>query len=342
MSSCRWCLVPVLGLVLLSTCSIIACGPPSPAGPGPPTAGEALEEEVPAEFQVGAVTFIPSTPMAGDSVTVSATVTNTGGVRGAYAAILSIDGQEAESKDVSVGAGQSEEVRFEIGALTVGDHTLAIGQSSVAVTISDWSPYIIKYDEPPPGYSMVRGGGYTPALYVTGDYGHITRFTPPSTPFRIERIGICAWASARNTSELRTRHITVRIWNSDSSQQLWSQDFPWSLFLMYFDWSEIEVPDIRVEDDFHVEVVTHGEPSSLGWGLDPQNVVWMRYYKPRGPRPGIDSPLEIPETRSGYSYMGKRVQATKGMYERIKLKHPTQLGVLRLLFEALLDSHPER
>lgn len=273
-----------------------------------PAAAQAPAE--PAEFKIGSLRLTPSTTMVGESVTMSTTVANTGGMTGTYTAILTVDGEETGRKDVSVGAGQSKEVSFAVSTPTVGDQTVAIGHSSAVMTVHDWSPYTIKYDTGLVGSrssrSTLRSGRRPPICFsLGGEFGHTVHFTPPVTPFRIQKIRIYGETKIDKRSDADKRLLTVTIWNNGRTQQLWAQDFPWSLFPTYANWREVEVPDIRVGEDFHVDVVTYSE----GYGAKGASTVyravgigwdWSESY--------IDIAASRPETRSGVSYTGKLVE----------------------------------
>ena len=271
-----------IGLVLLLANPIVACGPdPStvetpPSEPSPPSEQPAKK---PAEFEVGSLTITPSGVMVGDSATVTTTVKNTGDVTGTYTAILAIEGEEADRKDVSVEPGDSEEVSFEVTKTSAGSYELTIGDSSAIMTVYDWRPYTIQYDK-----GEVIGWGW--GTYVSGEGGQIVHFTPLAKPFRIQKIRISGHAKVEDFADWDKKQFTVRIWNKDKTQQLWSEEFPWRLFMGMGGWRDIDVRDILVNDDFHVEVVTHSDESPA------KNLIAIHYEESEG------------ETRSGISYMG--------------------------------------
>jgi hypothetical protein len=279
-----------------------------------PSTTKDMEQPVqPAEFSVGPVTLAPSTVMVGDVVAVAATVTNTGGVSGTYTAALSIDGQEADKKDIAIGPGGNEQVSFQLTETTAGSYNLAIGSSTTTLIVYDWSPYTIQYDE---------SQGVPVGIYIKGEEGHIVHFTPPAKAFKIQKIKMYGTAKVSNTSEFDDNVITVRIWDKEGNNQLWSQDFPWRLFFGEY-WQEVAVPDIRVNDDFLVEIVTHSELASdsdvlktleeIGGDVRSVVVIGIDY-----PEAFADSPLERPETRSGYSLMGKVIDPVTGMLKGIR------------------------
>ena len=276
------------GICILLASFLIACVPactPTPTTQPPPPV-QPLER--PAEFQVSSLTVKPSGIMVGDSATITATVTNTGDMSGTYTAILSIDGQEVDREHVSIEPSNSEEVTFQLTRTTAGSYELAVGESNAVLTVYDWNPYTIKYDKGVASLVIMYGGKET---------GHIVHFTPPAKPFKIQRIQMCMELKVQEQEELTKRQVTVRIWNSDKSKQLWTHDFLWHEFrFSHGNWTDIKVPAIRADNDFHVEIVTHSDTGDYA-----NNYIGMAYEKCEG------------ETRSNWSVNGLIV-ATKGKY----------------------------
>ena len=320
----RLYLTVFLGLLLSLLVTMAACSQPLA------TIKEPSASQKPAEFEVGPITFEPPVVMVGDTITVTAAVKNIGDVAGTYTAALSVDGQQVDSKAIPVEPGSSQEVSFQLSKSTAGSYNLAIGNSSTALTVNNWNAYTIQYDE---------SDGTLTGVYVGGDNGHIVHSTPPAKAFRIQKIRIFGFAKVRDTYEFDKNHITVRIWDKGNNQ-LWSQDFPWRLFIGG-SWQDIKVPDIRVADDFEVEVVTHSNPA----GGDPIDFVSISFIppvmighdggvivlQPAGagipsvicigfdyPQSYISSPSNRPETRSGYSYMGKLIDPGQKRLEGIQ------------------------
>ncbi len=319
----KWKTYPIYLAILLFTLAV-SCSP-----------SDQTQQTVipkPAEFEVGPITFEPSVILAGDLITADATVRNIGETAGTYTAILLLDNQEVGRKDYQVQPGSSQQVSFQFSTTAVGGHTVLLGNSSAALTVYSWVPYTIKYDH---SDWTVEG------IYVSGDEGHIVRFTPPTKPFSIRKISMAATVRVLNNQEVDKNHITVRIWDKDANNQLWSEDIPWKSFLGG-GWQAVDVPDIRVADDFYVEVVTHSNPAgytgegAIYYGGDPINIVIMDVPNP--PRAtGIPGPLNVVvinfdypesyivspafedrrETRSGYSYMGKLIDPGHKMFEGI-------------------------
>jgi len=69
-------------------------------------------EPNPSAFSLGSLIISPDKASIGESVTISVEVTNTGGEAGSYTVTLSIDGTVEESQDISISAGDSQQVSF--------------------------------------------------------------------------------------------------------------------------------------------------------------------------------------------------------------------------------------
>lgn len=314
-------LIIVTCLFVLFSAMIMACSKPA-------TTGEQPASQKPAEFEVGPITLTPSTVMVGDSVTVIDTVSNTGDVAGTYNAILLIDGQKADSKDIQVAPVSSQGFSFQLSRNTVGNYNLSIGNSTAVLTVYNWVPYTLQYD---------NSDGAVEGAYVNFDQGHLVDFSPPNQIFRVQKIRILAAARIADTYELNNL-VTFRIWDKDAGNLLWSQEVPWGQFLSG-GWQDITVPGVRVNGDFRVEVVTHsfvpGNPIDFASMIGivpaiPHGDIFFRITRPlRGevqkavlvgfnyPQSYIDSPVNRPETRSGYSYMGKPIDPGQKRFEGI-------------------------
>lgn len=309
-------------LAIIFIAALVACS--APASVKTPPAGQK-----PAEFEVGPITYSPAVVTVGDSVILTTTISNTGEMAGTYAAVLLVNGQEAGRQDIPVSPGNSQAVTFQVSETAAGNYSLSIGNSSTVLTVHNWVPYTIQYDN---SNGAVAGG------YVDGEYGHLVQFSPPNKAFRVQKIMIVATTRIATSSELNNT-VTFRIWDKDANNLLWSQDFPWSLFLNG-DWQEIQVPDIRVNDDFRVEVVTHSyvpgyafgfvpltpviPPRSLhGWGFFWMTEPLIDYVRSTVlvdfdyTQSYIDAPLNRPVTRSGYSNMGKLIDPGQKRLEGI-------------------------
>ncbi|MEJ2739108.1 MAG: hypothetical protein P8105_04670 [Dehalococcoidia bacterium] len=205
----------------------------------------------PATFEIGDLE-IPATCMAGDPITVNTSISNIGDEPGVYNAIFTVNGEEVDREAISVGAGDSEEVSFEFVRQDTGDCELAVGESRTSVTVHGWEPCEIKYEDGVLKHDCI--------YYFIGDDGQLVLFEPEADVFKVQRIRICGTVEVKNTNELKERLFTVNIWDKYHDSVLWSEDFLWQMFKGNLGWIYVDVPDVRVDDDFIVEFISHSEP----------------------------------------------------------------------------------
>lgn len=311
MNKHKWYSFLIAGLILiLLPISAVACGTQSQVaetGGGPSAQANVPTSQIPknyADFEVGPLTITRSGVSVGEAATIFATVTNTGGMGGIYKAVLLIDGKEADEKDVSVGPKGTETVTFQVTRSAAGSYKVEIGKSAAILSVYGW-PYKIQYD---------AGSAYGEPLSVAGDFGHIVHFSPPATPFRIQKIELYTNTVVSKDSDWTDKYVTLRIWDSDGNRQLWSVDVPWRTFwdeTTSF-WKEIAIPDVSVSGDFYVEIVTHSDQFGneiIAWPSSPdvRPAIFLGHDKPK---PYIDEAVSSDETRSGVSNMGKLVEVT--------------------------------
>lgn len=298
-------LIVGLGLVLLLFPILAAgCAPQgapgivsSPNGPGANPIPKAYSE-----FLVGVLSVVRPAVSVGETANVSTSITNTGGVQGTYKAVLTVNGKKAGEQDVAVAPGANIPISFQVSENQPGSYILEIGSSSATLDVYSW-PYIIKYD---------LNNVYGESLSLSNDYGHIVHFTPPAVPFKIQKIDVYEQASVNKDTEWDNRFVTVRIWNSSRTQQLWTVELPWRDFrldVVSF-WKEIDVPNVVAAGDFYVEIVTHsnqfqGEMSAWPWGPEVRPAIFIGYDRTN---PYQTTAISSKETRSGISEMGQPIE----------------------------------
>ncbi len=90
------------------------------------------------------VTFVTKT---GESVTITANIANDGYQQGTYTVVLKLNGQTVDTKIVTLGAGQSQEVRFTRSGLAYGQYNVEVaglsGQFTASRTITWWLIIVI-------------------------------------------------------------------------------------------------------------------------------------------------------------------------------------------------------
>jgi hypothetical protein len=85
------------------------------------------------------VTFVTKT---GESVTITANVANDGGQEGTYTVVLKLNGETVDTRIVTLGAGQSQQVTFDRSGLDYGQYEVEVaglsGEFTTSRTITWW------------------------------------------------------------------------------------------------------------------------------------------------------------------------------------------------------------
>jgi len=114
----------IAGILLIAMLLVLgACAPtpePTPA---------------PAKFEVISLDIKPVEAVAGETVSITAMVENTGGSEGTYAVMLTVDGVTVETKEVAITPGSSKVVTFSLVKDKVGTYTVAVGDLSSSLTV---------------------------------------------------------------------------------------------------------------------------------------------------------------------------------------------------------------
>jgi hypothetical protein len=92
-----------------------------------------------AAFTVSALTVNPAEVQPDGTVTVTATILNTGGIEGNYNAVLMINNAREAEKSVVVAAGSQETVSFTLSKKEAGSYTVDIGGVTKSFTVIDSS-----------------------------------------------------------------------------------------------------------------------------------------------------------------------------------------------------------
>jgi uncharacterized membrane protein len=90
----------------------------------------------PAEFIYSNLQVSPQSVQAGEPVTVTVTVTNTGGQSGTDSVELKVDGVTTETKSVTLNPGQSTTVTWTLSRTTVGTYAVAVGSLTGSFTVT--------------------------------------------------------------------------------------------------------------------------------------------------------------------------------------------------------------
>ena len=90
----------------------------------------------PAEFEVSNLSISPREVKARESVTISADIANLGGSSGSYTTILRINSSRAETKAITLGAGESQVVTFTVVKESTGTYAVELCGLAGTFTVS--------------------------------------------------------------------------------------------------------------------------------------------------------------------------------------------------------------
>ncbi len=118
----------VIGILLLSACGAPTPAPaPAPAPPAPaPTPAPPVVAPEPAKFVVSDLSISPGEVIAGESVTISFDVANSGGTTGTHTVTLKVNGSELATKSLTLDPGQSQRIAFTAKTESGGTYTVEV------------------------------------------------------------------------------------------------------------------------------------------------------------------------------------------------------------------------
>lgn len=246
----------IVAIILLSV-GLVSCGEPAPPPLPPPTPS-------PAEFIVTDLLIDPVEVAPGEPSTVTVKVSNIGGTTGTYTAILTINEVEEERKDTSIAPGATEVVTFELSEATSGKYDIAIESLERTLTVFEMKKYLLKRD------NGVFSGTHT----FYDPRGQWVQFSPPVTPFKIQKIFVRGFREDFREAEEKT--YTIKIWDEDFSKEIFSCDYPYTKFSTDRTMVEHEVkPEVTVDGDFYVDFIAHSEDP--GKGKKPKVAIFIDY-----------------------------------------------------------------
>ena len=280
----------LLGLVL-SSCYHIPVGQPVPLEPVR-TASDA------AVFNFNPIDVTPLPITAGQPITISLTVENTGTLAGTYKADLYINGSLVSSQAVAVSPRMKGQASFQTTLASAGKYEIKIGPQTRTIDVAEKRVQ-----------SMLKAGGDTvdgfdPLVGSTSDVtqvhgiveGYLLKLTAPAEGFVIDSIrvmgyiksstydfdrdpiygpGIWVYGQDIALAEPVRTDFNVTIYDSKRTR-LYSGNFNKDRFTNTPGWVVLDLPSVKVAGDFLVEINSYNPPrlNAKGWGdWDP----WHRY-----------------------------------------------------------------
>lgn len=136
-----------------------------------------------AEFEAIALDIEPPEVVAGEAVTITAEVENTGGSEGSYTVALTVDGVTIETKEVTIAPGASKTVTFSLVKDTAGTYEIGIEKLSSSLVVKSPPAYVeveLEVDSTSPeGVKFVApGSGSYEVTIVGGATSHLPETDP--------------------------------------------------------------------------------------------------------------------------------------------------------------------
>ncbi len=235
----------------------------------------------------------PSQVLAGDEVTVTAQVTNTGTMPGNFSGPLTVNGKQIPADPVTIQPGATKTVTFTFSLSDPGKYsiTLADTTSSLVVGATAVKQVELKYDS----------GTSKDALWAGNNGGFLIDFTAPDKGFTINTVRICggiygtAWEGKLFELSIIGSDMKKVLYNTSYS----AAKFPVEGAFPYRppEWVDFDIPPITLIGKFYVYLYTsmsmhHGiqigvddsvvnEHSDLAQGKPPYlSIVDMSHFYP--------------------------------------------------------------
>ena len=113
------------------------------------TAFTVLVPTRPAAFTIADLVITPDEIEVGETLTVSASVTNTGDLTGTYEVTLKVNDTVVKTRRVEVNGGDSEEVSFRIAGDAAGTYTVDVNGLSGSFVVKEQAPSLTSPPTPP-------------------------------------------------------------------------------------------------------------------------------------------------------------------------------------------------
>jgi len=205
----------------------------------------------PASFQIVSLGVTPEQVQVDEEATVIAQVTNTGSLAGNYTAELSMNGENVDSKTVTIQPEKIARITFIISRDKPGTYEIRLESASttLSVTAMEERDVELKYDS---GISQT-------SLWAGNNNGFLISFSPPAKPFILKKVSICG-AIYGVSWEGKTFELSVldQFYTPYYKQLYAIARFPVRGAFPYQEppWVDFDIPPTRLENDFLVYLFT--------------------------------------------------------------------------------------
>jgi len=289
--------VNILLISMLAFSALCGCvQAPTPATPQQPPAQPAVQNI--AVYKCDPIVISPLPVMAGQPINISMRIENTGNAAGVFMAELTINGTLVESRAVTLEPGNWARVEFQATLPTAGHYEIGIAPQTALVDIAERKETLqLRSDNGVvDGCDVLAGSTGDPGNMIQMVEGNMIRFAAPPGGYEINKINVFGniksstydfdnnpiygpgtWVYGEDIAAIEpvNPYFTINIWDSRHNK-LFSQDYSKSLFSYIPQWVSVEVPGIKVNGDFYIELVTHNQPKLSGTGFSEWDY-WHRY-----------------------------------------------------------------
>jgi hypothetical protein len=221
----------------------------------------------PAQFDVSSLSFKPAQATIGETVSISAEVSNNGGMQGVYRATLSIEGTSMQTQDIELAPGTSQAVNFQFFRDKPGKYEIAIGNANASYTVG---PKLVSQEVEVKNDNSI----ITDYLAVVRPFtGYLVAFTAPTGGFTISDVRINGLIYGGHGFQIKDPELQIL---DKDKKVLLRQTYPGNKFpvLTFLTsnyavqgaWVDWDVPDIKVQGDFYVHIYT-GTTEGQGFRL---------------------------------------------------------------------------
>jgi hypothetical protein len=241
-------LIALLSLAVITIAVPTACQPPVSS----------------AQFEITSLDITPAEVAVGETARVSAQIKNIGRAVGVYSAILSVDGETIDRKEINVAPGSAQTLTFSLSKDKVGTYEIGIGQSEVGIgqksaTLTVKSKLVAKQVE----LKYDTGQAKDCISLVKPATGFLVGFVSPPDPFTITSIRV--FGLVYGSPGYQTVSSDLQIWDKDQ-KVLYTAPFPGNKFPLRSrlgdnidstgGWAEVEIPNVQINGAFYIQVYT--------------------------------------------------------------------------------------
>jgi len=223
-----------------------SCSPATSVSPAPETVHVS-------ECIVREINITPDKVMANDPVEIVACLENKSDTTGTYQAILCMNNIEVENREMDVAPMSTRDIMFNIDSPDkAGEYLITVGDASAKLLVNDWQEYEIIYDKCK-GAISDWAMGYS---WYIEENGLMSYFKAPSRNFRIKKLIVDGFWRPDTLPDPENYKFTINIWNDAPARKIiWTQNYPYSTFSNVQSFKEFDIPDIRTDGNFYVEVI---------------------------------------------------------------------------------------